>query len=178
MVKVWIAHEEGRKLLGEVPDDVEIGVCPDADTLPSDPAGVEFWVPPFGPGAPVEPWAPAAPAGPAAPWSPGVPLSEPLTAWLTSDAPSDPFLTLDPVTVEFFRSWPVMVPFLIFAPVIRVAAVADPPSATNSAREASTVDARGRLMCLRMFMAFTSPWNGVIDGGCGAALIRGWWGPR
>ena len=47
MVKVWIAHEEGRKLLGEVPDGVEIEVCPDVVTLPSDPADVEFWVPPF-----------------------------------------------------------------------------------------------------------------------------------
>jgi phosphoglycerate dehydrogenase-like enzyme len=47
VVKVWIAHEEGRKLLGEVPDGVEIEVCPDAATLPSDPADVDFWVPPF-----------------------------------------------------------------------------------------------------------------------------------
>jgi phosphoglycerate dehydrogenase-like enzyme len=46
-VKVWIAHEEGRGLLGELPDDVEIEVCADAGVLPSDPATVDFWVPPF-----------------------------------------------------------------------------------------------------------------------------------
>jgi phosphoglycerate dehydrogenase-like enzyme len=46
-VKVWIAHEVGRNLLGELPDGVEIEVCEDAATLPSDPADVEFWVPPF-----------------------------------------------------------------------------------------------------------------------------------
>jgi phosphoglycerate dehydrogenase-like enzyme len=44
---VWIAHEQGRALLGEVPDDVEIEVCPDATALPSDPSAVRFWVPPF-----------------------------------------------------------------------------------------------------------------------------------
>jgi phosphoglycerate dehydrogenase-like enzyme len=47
MVKVWIAHEEGRALLGEVPPGVEVEVCADAATLPSDPAEVRFWVPPF-----------------------------------------------------------------------------------------------------------------------------------
>jgi phosphoglycerate dehydrogenase-like enzyme len=46
-VKVWIAHEMGRTLLGELPDEVEIEVCEDAATLPSDPADVAFWVPPF-----------------------------------------------------------------------------------------------------------------------------------
>jgi phosphoglycerate dehydrogenase-like enzyme len=46
-VKVWIAHEEGRALLGELPDDNEIEVCPDGENLPSDPADVRFWVPPF-----------------------------------------------------------------------------------------------------------------------------------
>jgi phosphoglycerate dehydrogenase-like enzyme len=46
-VKVWIAHEVGLNLLGELPDGVEIEVCADAATLPSDPADVEFWVPPF-----------------------------------------------------------------------------------------------------------------------------------
>jgi phosphoglycerate dehydrogenase-like enzyme len=45
---VWIAHEAGIPLLGEVPPGVEIEVLagPD-DPLPSDPAAVEFWVPPF-----------------------------------------------------------------------------------------------------------------------------------
>jgi phosphoglycerate dehydrogenase-like enzyme len=47
-VKVWIAHEKGRELLGALPDGVELEVCADAATLPSDPAGVRFWVPPFG----------------------------------------------------------------------------------------------------------------------------------
>jgi phosphoglycerate dehydrogenase-like enzyme len=46
-VKVWIAHEVGLNLLGELPDGVEIEVCADAATPPSDPADVEFWVPPF-----------------------------------------------------------------------------------------------------------------------------------
>jgi phosphoglycerate dehydrogenase-like enzyme len=45
---VWIAHEAGIPLLGDVPPGVEIEVLagPD-DPLPSDPAAVEFWVPPF-----------------------------------------------------------------------------------------------------------------------------------
>jgi phosphoglycerate dehydrogenase-like enzyme len=46
-MKIWIAHEQGRELLGELPDDVQVEVCPDPGTLPSDPAGVQFWVPPF-----------------------------------------------------------------------------------------------------------------------------------
>lgn len=47
-VKVWIAHERGRELLGELPAGVEVEVCEDAATLPSDPADVRFWTPPFG----------------------------------------------------------------------------------------------------------------------------------
>jgi phosphoglycerate dehydrogenase-like enzyme len=46
-MKVWIAHEEGRRLLGDVPGGVRVEVCADAVTLPSDPADVVFWVPPF-----------------------------------------------------------------------------------------------------------------------------------
>jgi phosphoglycerate dehydrogenase-like enzyme len=46
-VKVWIAHEQGRELMGPVPDGVTLEVAPAPDRLPSDPAGVEFWVPPF-----------------------------------------------------------------------------------------------------------------------------------
>ncbi|AGZ45645.1 2-hydroxyacid dehydrogenase [Actinoplanes friuliensis] len=46
-MKVWIAHEKGRELLGELPAGVEVEVCEDAATLPSDPADVKFWVPPF-----------------------------------------------------------------------------------------------------------------------------------
>lgn len=47
-MKVWIAHEAGRTMLGQLPDGftVEVFQSPDAE-LPSDPAGVEFWVPPF-----------------------------------------------------------------------------------------------------------------------------------
>lgn len=44
---MWIAHEEGRRLLGEVPAGVRIEVSPEVSTLPSDPADVELWVPPF-----------------------------------------------------------------------------------------------------------------------------------
>ena len=47
-MKVWIAHEPGRVLLGELPDAVVVEVCEDAATLPSDPADVRFWVPPSG----------------------------------------------------------------------------------------------------------------------------------
>jgi phosphoglycerate dehydrogenase-like enzyme len=44
---VWIAHEQGRALLGEVPPGVTLEVLERPDALPSDPAGVEFWTPPF-----------------------------------------------------------------------------------------------------------------------------------
>jgi phosphoglycerate dehydrogenase-like enzyme len=47
MVKVWIAHDKGRELLGALPDGVAVEVCADAVTLPSDPSDVRFWVPPF-----------------------------------------------------------------------------------------------------------------------------------
>jgi phosphoglycerate dehydrogenase-like enzyme len=46
-VKAWIPQEEGRALLGELPDGVILEVCADAQAPPSDPAGVDFWVPPF-----------------------------------------------------------------------------------------------------------------------------------
>jgi phosphoglycerate dehydrogenase-like enzyme len=46
-VKAWIAHEDGRALLGELPAGVTLEVMADVDAPPSDPAGVEFWVPPF-----------------------------------------------------------------------------------------------------------------------------------
>jgi phosphoglycerate dehydrogenase-like enzyme len=47
-VKVWIAHEAGLPLLTDLPPGVtvELLTAPDSP-LPSDPAGVEFWVPPF-----------------------------------------------------------------------------------------------------------------------------------
>ncbi|PRY31296.1 phosphoglycerate dehydrogenase-like enzyme [Pseudosporangium ferrugineum] len=44
---VWIAHEAGRELLGEVPAGVRVEVCEDAAAWPADPAEVDFWVPPF-----------------------------------------------------------------------------------------------------------------------------------
>ncbi|MEV4638668.1 2-hydroxyacid dehydrogenase [Actinoplanes sp. NPDC049548] len=44
---VWIAHEAGRELLGELPAGVEVEVCEDAAGWPSDPSKVDFWVPPF-----------------------------------------------------------------------------------------------------------------------------------
>jgi phosphoglycerate dehydrogenase-like enzyme len=46
-MKVWIPHEMGRALLGELPAGTEIEICADPAAPPSDPAGVEFWVPPF-----------------------------------------------------------------------------------------------------------------------------------
>ena len=47
-MKVWIAHEAGLPLLSGLPPEVTVEVLatPDAP-LPSDPAGVGFWVPPF-----------------------------------------------------------------------------------------------------------------------------------
>jgi len=46
-VKVWIAHQQGPALLGEVPSGVTVEVLERADQPPSDPADVEFWTPPF-----------------------------------------------------------------------------------------------------------------------------------
>jgi phosphoglycerate dehydrogenase-like enzyme len=47
-VKVWIAHEEGRPLLGELPASVNVEVYESTRSpVPSDPATVDFWVPPF-----------------------------------------------------------------------------------------------------------------------------------
>lgn len=46
-MKVWIAHEEGRALLGPLPADVEVEVYDGRSGYPSDPAAVDFWVPPF-----------------------------------------------------------------------------------------------------------------------------------
>jgi phosphoglycerate dehydrogenase-like enzyme len=51
-VKVWIPHAEALPLLGELPDAVTVEVF-DGGEPPSDPAGVEFWVPPSLPGDPV-----------------------------------------------------------------------------------------------------------------------------
>lgn len=46
-MKVWIPHERGRSLLGDLPSGVAVEVAANPDRLPPDPAGVEFWVPPF-----------------------------------------------------------------------------------------------------------------------------------
>jgi len=45
-MKIWIAHEAGRALLGPIPDGVEVEVF-DGGDYPSDPTGVALWVPPF-----------------------------------------------------------------------------------------------------------------------------------
>jgi phosphoglycerate dehydrogenase-like enzyme len=46
-VKAWIPHEQGRALLGGIPDGVTVEVAAGPRELPSDPAGVQFWVPSF-----------------------------------------------------------------------------------------------------------------------------------
>lgn len=46
-MKVWIPHEAGLALLGDVPAGVTIEVAESPTKLPSDGADVRFWVPPF-----------------------------------------------------------------------------------------------------------------------------------
>ncbi|MDG4823471.1 2-hydroxyacid dehydrogenase [Asanoa sp. WMMD1127] len=46
-MKVWIPNPNGRALLGDVPDGVTLEIAERPDSLPSDPADLEFWVPPF-----------------------------------------------------------------------------------------------------------------------------------
>jgi phosphoglycerate dehydrogenase-like enzyme len=46
-VKVWLPHEQGHSLLGELPDGVTVEVAADPRQPPAEPAGVQFWVPPF-----------------------------------------------------------------------------------------------------------------------------------
>jgi phosphoglycerate dehydrogenase-like enzyme len=47
-VKAWIPHEIGRSLIGELPANTTVEVfAGDDSSLPSDPATVEFWTPPF-----------------------------------------------------------------------------------------------------------------------------------
>ncbi|MEU1845115.1 MULTISPECIES: 2-hydroxyacid dehydrogenase [Micromonospora] len=46
-MKAWIPHPDGRRLLGEIPPGVTVEVLEDPSRLPSAPAGVRFWVPPF-----------------------------------------------------------------------------------------------------------------------------------
>ncbi|HEX6969629.1 MAG TPA: 2-hydroxyacid dehydrogenase [Micromonosporaceae bacterium] len=45
-MKAWIPHEQGRRLLGEVPEGVVVEVVPDPAGYHG-PNDVEFWVPPF-----------------------------------------------------------------------------------------------------------------------------------
>ncbi|SCL34233.1 Phosphoglycerate dehydrogenase [Micromonospora pallida] len=45
-MKVWIPHEQGRVLVEQTPG-LTVEVAEGPDQLPSDPAGVRFWVPPF-----------------------------------------------------------------------------------------------------------------------------------
>ncbi|MDG4792640.1 2-hydroxyacid dehydrogenase [Micromonospora sp. WMMD1082] len=46
-MKVWIPHEAGHALLGELPPEVTVETMDDPAALPSPVAGVRFWVPPF-----------------------------------------------------------------------------------------------------------------------------------
>lgn len=47
-MKVWVAHEDAARLMGDLPPGVTLEVSPGgAATFPSDPATVEFWAPPF-----------------------------------------------------------------------------------------------------------------------------------
>ncbi|RIV40625.1 2-hydroxyacid dehydrogenase [Micromonospora radicis] len=46
-MKVWIPHEAGHDLLGELPPEVTVETMADPARLPSPTAGVRFWVPPF-----------------------------------------------------------------------------------------------------------------------------------
>ncbi|MFC4021401.1 2-hydroxyacid dehydrogenase [Micromonospora sp. GCM10011542] len=46
-MKVWIPHEAGLDLLGELPPDVTVETVEHPDRLPSPVTDVRFWVPPF-----------------------------------------------------------------------------------------------------------------------------------
>ncbi|RKR90448.1 phosphoglycerate dehydrogenase-like enzyme [Micromonospora pisi] len=46
-MKAWIPHKSGIPLLGELPPSVTVEVADDPSRLPSDPTGVEFWLPTF-----------------------------------------------------------------------------------------------------------------------------------
>ncbi|WP_091671506.1 2-hydroxyacid dehydrogenase [Micromonospora auratinigra] len=46
-MKVWLPHPTGPALLGDLPPGVTVEVLADPTRLPSDPADVRFWVPPF-----------------------------------------------------------------------------------------------------------------------------------
>ncbi|MFF5178962.1 2-hydroxyacid dehydrogenase [Micromonospora sp. NPDC000316] len=46
-MKVWIPHQAGLNLLGELPETVTVEVAEHPERLPSGVADVRFWVPPF-----------------------------------------------------------------------------------------------------------------------------------
>jgi phosphoglycerate dehydrogenase-like enzyme len=46
-VKAWIAHDDGRGLMGDVPPGWTVEAFPAGTAMPSDPTSVEFWAPPF-----------------------------------------------------------------------------------------------------------------------------------
>ncbi|MFC5924835.1 2-hydroxyacid dehydrogenase [Micromonospora vulcania] len=46
-MKVWIPHQAGLNLVGELPSGVTVEVAEDTERLPSAVADVRFWVPPF-----------------------------------------------------------------------------------------------------------------------------------
>ncbi len=46
-MKVWIPHPHGRELMGRLPDEVTLEIAEHPEQLPSDPADLVFWVPPF-----------------------------------------------------------------------------------------------------------------------------------
>ncbi|MEV4625816.1 2-hydroxyacid dehydrogenase [Micromonospora sp. NPDC049523] len=46
-MKAWIPHKSGISLLGELPSGVTVEVADDPFRLPSEPTGVEFWMPTF-----------------------------------------------------------------------------------------------------------------------------------
>ncbi|MDP9797283.1 phosphoglycerate dehydrogenase-like enzyme [Catenuloplanes nepalensis] len=47
-MKIWIPHEHGAGLMGDLPSGTTVEVLPGADApMPSAPDGVRFWVPPF-----------------------------------------------------------------------------------------------------------------------------------
>src|SRR5262249_2209601 len=96
---------------------------------------------PFAPGAPGAPGAPSwpsAPGAPSLPFAPGAPV-----------APFGPATTASPARSPFFTEWsliwiPVIVPFLMFLPLIsRLAAGATPAIAKTRATVAMTVGTDG-----------------------------------
>ncbi|MGH3645757.1 MAG: 2-hydroxyacid dehydrogenase [Micromonosporaceae bacterium] len=52
-MKVWVPHAEGVPMLAPLPEGVQLEVYGGSGEPPSDPAGIEFWVPPFLAGADV-----------------------------------------------------------------------------------------------------------------------------